>query len=104
VKTLLTISFLTTCTTLNAQGNGLAIGPTVQGIPYSAHAVTEKTQTLADGNKIVQQDSSMIYRDAQGRERRVVSRSPLTGPLIVISDPVAGDTWTLTHKTTRLRK
>jgi hypothetical protein len=93
VKTLLTISFVTACT-LHAQ-QGATIGAIVKGSPYSALATTEKTQTLADGNKIVQQTSSMIYRDSQGRERRNVSRSALTGSFVVISDPVAGETWTL---------
>src|SRR5579864_1768356 len=45
-------------------------GSPVKGSPYSAQAVTETTQTLADGNRIVQSFSTMLYRDSEGRERR----------------------------------
>lgn len=59
------------------------IGPTIAGAPYSAEAVNETIQTLADGNRIVERTSTKQYRDSQGRERREL------GDLIVISDPVA---------------
>lgn len=73
-------------------------GKTVTGQPYSAQAVTNTTQTLADGNTIASTSASMIYRDSQGRERREMPL-PNIGPLsaqggavqtIMISDPVAG--------------
>src|SRR5579863_9747419 len=48
----------------------LASGPTVKGAPYSAEAVNETVQTLADGNRIIQRTSAMQYRDSDGRERR----------------------------------
>jgi hypothetical protein len=72
-------------------------GSPVSGAPYSAEAVTETTQTLPDGNRIVNKSTSKIYRDSAGRERR---EQPLpsfgklasgdTAPvMIMISDPVA---------------
>ena len=45
-------------------------GPLVTGAPYSADAVTDITQTLADGNKIHQTNTTRVYRDSQGRTRR----------------------------------
>lgn len=72
-------------------------GKTVKGAPYSAEAVTETTQTLADGNRITRRSSSMLYRDSEGRERREESFRML-GRLqneaeaertVFISDPVA---------------
>jgi len=42
----------------------------VTGKPYSANSTTEVIQTLADGNRIVQHSSSVVYRDSQGRTRR----------------------------------
>src|SRR2546430_1422222 len=45
-------------------------GEPVKGAPYSATAVNETSQTLADGNKISRSSSSMLYRDSLGRERR----------------------------------
>ena len=42
----------------------------VKGQPYSAQTVTEITQTLADGNRIVQRSEGAVYRDGEGRTRR----------------------------------
>src|SRR5229473_2517328 len=71
-------------------------GTPVKGAPYSAQAVTETIQTLADGNRIVQKSTAMLYRDSLGRERREESlpaigsfTPPSDAPQIVsISDPV----------------
>jgi hypothetical protein len=70
----------------------LISGPPVKGAPYSAEAVNETVQTLADGNRIVQRTSSMQYRDADGRERR--EETSAMG-VIFITDPVAGASYTL---------
>jgi len=78
-------------------------GKLVKGAPYSAQAVTEMTQTLGDGNRIVNKSSASIYRDSEGRTRReqtlraigpfaTGSEPPVT---IFISDPVAGATYML---------
>jgi hypothetical protein len=81
-------------------------GTPVQGAPYSAEAVTENVQTLADGNRIVQKSTSMLYRDSLGRERREQTLSAI-GPftaqgdpleIITISDPVAGVNYSLNSK------
>jgi hypothetical protein len=79
-------------------------GAPVKGAPYSANAVTETVQTLADGNRIANRTSSSIYRDSQGRERREQTL-PSIGPfspagqeapkMIFISDPVAGVNYSL---------
>jgi len=78
-------------------------GNPVQGAPYSAQAVTENIQTLADGNRIVQKSTSILYRDSLGRERREQT-VPAIGPftpqgdplqIITISDPVAGVNYSL---------
>src|SRR5580658_6616265 len=76
----------------------------VTGSPFSAVAVTESIQTLADGNRIVNKNQQKLYRDSQGRERREVDqRSVLvvgekvavTTVAVAISDPVAGVNFTL---------
>jgi hypothetical protein len=66
-------------------------GPTVKGAPYSAEAVNEMVQTLADGNKITNTSSSMLYRDSQGRERR----EERNGRSVFITDPVEGVSYML---------
>ena len=75
----------------------LLSGTPVKGAPYSAEAVNETIQTLADGNRIVQHTSAMQYRDAEGRERR--EETSAMG-VIFITDPVAGVRFTL-HPETR---
>lgn len=70
----------------------------VTGAPYAAEAVTETTQTLADGNRITRKSNASVYRDSAGRTRREETMSAL-GPwasggeapkVIFIQDPVAG--------------
>jgi hypothetical protein len=70
-------------------------GPTVKGAPYSAQAVNEMVQVLADGNRITNTSSSMLYRDSQGRERREETSASGAVRSIFISDPVEGVSYTL---------
>jgi hypothetical protein len=70
----------------------LISGPPVKGAPYSAEAVNETIQVLADGNRIVQRTTAMQYRDSDGRERR--EETSAMGA-IFITDPVAGARFTL---------
>src|SRR5437773_1749915 len=81
-------------------------GNPIKGAPYSAQAVTETTQTLADGNRIVQKSTSTVYRDSLGRERREetvpaigsFTPQPDAPQIISISDPVAGVNYSLNTK------
>ncbi len=66
----------------------------VTGAPYTATAITETTQVLADGNRIVNKSESQLARDSQGRTRRQETMNNL-GPLATnaprlafINDPV----------------
>ena len=45
-------------------------GKLVTQAPYSAESITEMVQTLPGGNRIVRENTTMIYRDSQGRTRR----------------------------------
>jgi hypothetical protein len=86
-------------------------GQLVKGAPYSAQAVTESTQTLSDGNRIVNKQTTSIYRDNEGRTRREMTlrgfgifaggEAPQT---IFISDPVAGVSYTLDPRNRIARK
>jgi hypothetical protein len=84
-------------------GGGLHGGKVVKGAPFSAVAVAETTQTLADGNHITRTTQTNLYRDSQGRSRKEVTLSAI-GPLaasgqphsfVEISDPVAGTAYML---------
>lgn len=71
-------------------------GRTTKGAPYSAEAVTESVQVLADGNRISSKNATRIFRDAEGRVRREqLNPAGTEVASITISDPVAGTTYLL---------
>jgi len=78
-------------------------GRVVKNAPYSAEIVTETTQTLPDGNRIRQTNSSHYYRDSEGRTRREQSLKSLNGlapnsnlpQAVFINDPVAHTNYAL---------
>jgi len=80
-------------------------------MPYKADAVTEITQSLADGNRIVRKTTSSVSRDSEGRTRREANLAAL-GPLaphdaprlVFIQDPVAGTTYVLEPDSRTARK
>lgn len=87
-------------------------GKVVRGAPYSAQAVTESTQTLGDGNRIVNKSTASIYRDSEGRTRREQTLRSI-GPFastadapqtIFINDPVAQMNYVLDARTHVARK
>lgn len=68
-------------------------GEFVKSAPYTATAITETTQVLADGNRIVNKSSALLARDSEGRTRREETMSKV-GPLpvnatsmVFINDP-----------------
>ncbi|MEP6568309.1 MAG: energy transducer TonB [Acidobacteriota bacterium] len=75
----------------------------VKAAPYSAQAITETTQTLSDGNRIVNKSTATIYRDSEGRTRReqtlrVFGSLAAAGEMpqtILINDPVLGESYAL---------
>ncbi len=75
--------------------------PTITGAPYSAEAVTERVQTLVDGNRIVQTTTATVARDSLGRVRRdeslgiVLGNKTSSPKMEMIEDPVAGVHWIL---------
>src|SRR5260370_34645870 len=88
---------------------GMHGGKVVTGVPFSAVAVSETNQTLADGNHIARKTETHVFRDGQGRFRKEVT-FPAIGPLatsgqpksfVFINDPVAGTPFILhpTRKT-----
>jgi hypothetical protein len=74
-------------------------GRITPGAPYSAEAVNESTQMLADGNRIVQKSVTRVYRDDEGRTRRedVTESGDVVNVSIV--DPVAHVSYVLDPKT-----
>lgn len=70
----------------------------VRNAPFSAEAVSESEQILADGNKLTRSETTRIYRDSQGRYRReqILNLGSSIGSVIgmqqtiSIFDPVAG--------------
>jgi hypothetical protein len=84
-------------------GEGSVMGKVVTNKPYSARSITESTQMLADGNRIVNRNEARIYRDSAGRTRREqtlnalgvwqAGNEPVT--MVTINDPVAGTSYVL---------
>ncbi|MFS8086856.1 MAG: energy transducer TonB [Acidobacteriota bacterium] len=87
-------------------------GKLVKGAPYSAEVVTEITQTLNDGNRIVNRANAAIYRDSEGRTRREQTLRTIGGfatagdapQMIFINDPVAQMSYVLDTRTHIARK
>lgn len=87
-------------------------GKVVKGAPYSAQAVTEFTQTLGDGNRIVRNTTASIARDSEGRTRREQSFEAV-GPwsssedaphAVFINDPIAGVKYVLEPNSHKAKK
>jgi hypothetical protein len=76
-----------TTVAVSPEGSMMPGTPPVKGAPYSAQAVIEITQTLADGTRVTHSTYSRLYRDSEGRERcEETSGDTFKG--IFISDPV----------------
>src|SRR5262245_12514360 len=68
----------------------------VKGAPYSATAEAETVQTLADGNRIRNKTTTLVYRDGEGRTRReVVGKEQSLPTEVFISDPASGVNYSL---------
>jgi hypothetical protein len=87
-------------------------GKLTKNAPYSADAVTETTQNLGDGNRIVRKNTASVYRDSEGRTRREQSFTAI-GPYAsmgdvpqttFINDPVANVNYILDSRTKTARK
>ncbi|MBQ5940717.1 hypothetical protein J8847_11835 [Massilia sp. AB1] len=73
-------------------------GRVVKNAPYSALAVSERVQQLADGNQIVRKNSTMNYRDSAGRTRTEVRDDNGEVRVVTIHDPVEGVRYILRPK------
>ena len=70
----------------------------VKNAPFSADAVSESVQTLSDGNRIVRNSTSKLYRNSEGRFRREMTGGSggMLGSLytygqgVTLFDPVGG--------------
>lgn len=84
----------------------------VKDAPYSAEAVTERTQYLGDGNRIYRKGSTKLFRDSQGRTRRehIMDQLGQWSPAgkarttIAIHDPVSQEHYILDPEAQTARK
>jgi hypothetical protein len=67
----------------------------LRNAPYSGQTVTERRQSLADGNQITTRRTFMAYRDSAGRTRLENMNDKGEVESIMIHDPVAGANWVL---------
>jgi hypothetical protein len=97
--------------TISLELESVDVGKPVLNAPYSAEAVTEVIQTLADGNRIEQRTSAIVARDSRGRTRReqhgialgaLVARAD--SPIVTITDPATGTQLNLNQGTKVARR
>src|SRR5215472_751769 len=73
----------------------MAESKTVKNAPYTGKEVTESTQVLSDGNRIVNKSEASVARDSEGRTRHEQEGLALGGlqargpKVVIINDPVA---------------
>ncbi|MDQ1924870.1 hypothetical protein [Massilia pseudoviolaceinigra] len=70
-------------------------GKAVKNAPYSAEAVSEQLQRLADGNEISRTSSTMNYRDSAGRTRQEIRDASGEVRTITLYEPAEGVTYIL---------
>lgn len=70
-------------------------GKAVKNAPYSAEAVSEQLQRLADGNEISRTSSTMNYRDSTGRTRQEIRDADGELRTITLYQPAEGVTYIL---------
>ncbi len=71
----------------------------MKGAPYRADAVSESTQVLMDGNRIVRRSTQRLARDGEGRTRIERLRADGNVESVLINDVVAGKRyWLLPDK------
>ncbi len=67
----------------------------VKNAPYSAEVISEKTQTLPDGNQITQKSSTYSWRDSAGRTRQETRDAKGEVRSVQIHDAVEGTRYVL---------
>ncbi len=79
---------------------GLHFGKIVEDSPVSARMTNRMVRELCDGNRIVHEQVTLIYRDASGRVRQEHSTAGSSfGNMVMITDPVEQQTWMLEETT-----
>ena len=82
--------------TVAPDGTLIARMQPVRNAPYSAHAIRERQQALADGNQINdRRRPTAYYRDSAGRTRQEIVNDQGELQTVTINDPVANLTWIL---------
>ena len=76
-------------------GGVMTTAKNVKNAPYSAEVISEKTQTLPDGNQISQKSSSYSWRDSAGRTRQETRDAKGDVRSVQIHDAVEGTRYVL---------
>jgi len=74
---------------------GMPMGKSIKNAPYSAEVISEKIQTLPDGNQITHKTSTMSFRDSAGRTRQETRDSKGEVKSVRIYDAVDGNRYVL---------
>jgi hypothetical protein len=69
--------------------------PPIKNAPYSAEVISEKTQSLADGNQITKRSATLTYRDSAGRTREETRDDSGNVRVVRVYDAVDGTRYVL---------
>jgi hypothetical protein len=67
----------------------------IKNAPYSAEVISEKTQSLADGNQITKRSATQTYRDSAGRTREETRDDSGNVRVVHVYDTVDGTRYVL---------
>ena len=73
----------------------MPMAKSIKNAPYSAEVISEKVQTLPDGNQINRKTSTMAYRDSAGRTRQETRDAGGEIRSVHINDTVEGTRYVL---------
>ena len=76
-------------------GGIITTAKSVKNAPYSAEVISEKTQTLPDGNQITRKSSTYSWRDSAGRTRQETRDAKGDVRSVQIHDAVEGSRYVL---------
>jgi hypothetical protein len=72
-----------------------SLAKSIKNAPYSAEVISEKTQSLADGNQITKRSSTQTYRDSAGRTREETRDDSGNVRVVHVYDAVDGTRYVL---------
>ena len=78
-----------------SSATSMPMAKNIKNAPYSAEVISEKVQTLPDGNQITRKTSTLSYRDSAGRTRQETRDAKGDVKSVQIHDAVEGSRYVI---------